>query len=137
MKESPKESNKSPEKKLKSAVFFIEANSFEQQTLWEAHHKKFPWREDNRGFSQVIGYVNGRKHQPVNVSFSFARIHGQRVCFYYCCSRFSDSVMVENFLEKHYPVKYDGGTRRAMTDAANFHHAIHWCEELDNKVLSA
>lgn len=118
------------ERKLKETVFFIETTSCERQFLWEENQRckgqdhHVDWKQDMMGFWQTIGHVNGRKHQPVCVSFSFALLNGKRVCFYEVTSRFSDSVMVEEFIEKRYPVKWDNGTRRAMTDAMNFHHVI-------------
>lgn len=83
------------------------------------------------GFYQVIGKIN--KNKPVCVSFSFAKIYGKRICFYYSSGRYSDSVMVENFIESNYSVKWDNGTRRAMTDAMNFHHAIDACRTANLK----
>ncbi len=116
------------EEKLKSSVFFIEATSFEQFSLWKEYHDKIPWKEDPLGFSQIIGHLS--KKRPVNVSFTFAEIFGKRICFYEAVSRFVDHTMIENFLDTNYPVKYSNGTRIARTDADNFHLAIDACEKL-------
>ena len=67
---------------------------------------------------------------PVNVSFTFDIINGERICFYDVISRFSDSQMVEKFLKENYPIKYDNGSRDAMTNAQNFHHAIDAVREI-------
>jgi hypothetical protein len=99
--------------------------------LWKEFHEQVDWQEDNMGFYQVIGKIN--KNKPVCVSFSFAKIYGKRICFYYSSGRYSDSVMVENFIESNYSVKWDNGTRRAMTDAMNFHHAIDACRTANLK----
>ena len=115
------------EHKIKTSVFFISANCFEQFTLWQQHRDI--WVEDLCGFSEVIGHIDGDKEKPINVSFSFAKLYGKRICFYYVCSRYNDIEMVEEFIWKNYPVKYDKGTRRAMTNATNFHHAIDACKE--------
>lgn len=121
------------EKKIQETVFFIEANSFETHTLWKEHHQKdFLWGEDNMGFSQIIGHIDGDPDKPVNVCFMFAIIFGSRVCFYDVCSRYSDSEMVEKWIEANYPRKWDNGHRRAMTSAQNFHHAIDHCRTLAN-----
>lgn len=116
------------EEKMKTTVFFIEANSFEILQLWKECKEETKWEEDSMGFSQVIGYLDEHNEmKPVNVSFTFAKIFGKRICFYDVISRFSDSQMVENYLETNYPVKYDNGTRRAMTNSMNFHNARIAC----------
>jgi hypothetical protein len=121
------------EKKMQETVFFVEANSFESFSLWNQHHEKdLIWREDNCGFSQIIGCIDGDQNKPVNVTFMFAVIFGSRICFYDVCSRFSDSEMVEKWIETNYPRKWANGTRRAMTNAQNFHHAIDHCRTLAN-----
>lgn len=112
--------------RLARTVFFVNANSFEQFSLWKEH--KDVWEEDVSEFSQIIGYINDHHNMPVNVSFSFAKIHGQLVCFYYTCSRFNDHEMVEAWICEHYPIY--NGTRRAMTNATNFHHCTHLCKEI-------
>ena len=97
------------EQKLKETVFFVEANDFERLALWsdnraregQGHH--LDWKQDMMGFGQTIGYVNGRKHQPVCVSFSFALLNGKRICFYEVTSRFSDSVMVRSSSRRTIP----------------------------------
>ena len=118
------------EEKLKSCVFFVEANSFETLELWREHKFETFWEEDNFGFNQLIGNIKEDPDFPVHVSFMFAKIYGQRICFFDVCSRYSDSEMVRNFLTKNYPVKWDNGTRTAITNAQNFHHAIQTCRTL-------
>jgi hypothetical protein len=66
----------------------------------------------------------------VYVSLSFAKIGGKYICFYYGCSRGIDHEMIEKFIER-YPVKWDGGTRRAMTNATNFHHCLDFVTNED------
>ncbi len=119
----------SNEIKFSSTVFFIEASSFEQFCLWKENHQKIPWKEDCAGNWQIIGYIDKKKKKPVCVSFSFAELFEQRVCFYCATSRYVDHSMVRDWIIKNYPIKYDT-TRTAMTDAMNFHHAIHHCQNL-------
>lgn len=116
------------EDKLKSCVFFIEANSFEKYSLWKEHRDV--WQEDNLGFCKTVGYIGKRlKNRGVVVEFWFAKIHGQRVCFYSPISRFVDYTMIKNYMVKNYPVHHDGGTRLSYTDARNFHHVINELEK--------
>jgi hypothetical protein len=110
------------EAKLKTSVFFIEATHYEKFSLWRRFHEtSIGWVEDNLGFCIIVGSLG--KNKPVNVSFSFATLNGKRVCFYEAISRYVDHTMVEEFIEKNYPVKW-GNDRRAMTDADNFHLVI-------------
>lgn len=115
------------EAKLATTVFFIEANSFEQLMLWKEHKDETNWKEDSSGFYRQIGNID--KGKPVTVSFNFAEIYGKRICFYYVSSRYADYTMVEDWFKENYPVKYDGDSRLAMTDAMNFHHAIGCCRD--------
>lgn len=120
------------ENKMKSSVFFIEANSFEQLSLWrswkdEWNYKHEDWEQDSTGHIIEVGRISNHKNKPVCVSFRFAKLFGQRVCFYNVCSNFSDYQMVENWIKT-----YDNGRRVAKTDAMNFHHAVHECKRLAN-----
>ncbi len=58
------------------------------------------------------------------MSFSFTKIDGFIVCFYHSTSRFSDSKMIEDWIKRHYPIKWNNDTRNAMTNAQNFHHVL-------------
>lgn len=119
------------EYKLKSSVFFIEATTFEQLCLWKENKDKVNWEQDVQGFTHIIGYIDpGAQKMPVNVCFTFEKIYGQRICFFNVVSRYADHTMVEDWLKKHYPVKYDNGQRDAITDALNFVHALHHCKKL-------
>ena len=115
----------SNEEKMASSVFFIEATSYEQMCLWKENHQQTDWEEDVTGFIQKIGTLG--RNKPVCVVFTFAKIYGKRICFYEVTSRYADYKMVEDYLEKNYPVRWDNNTRRAMTDAMNFHLTIDAC----------
>lgn len=119
--------------KMQTSIFFVEANSNESFMLWKEWHNEVLWEQDNMGFSQIIGYVDELNKKPVNVSFLFALINSARICFYETISRYNDSVMVEKFIEKNYPVKWDNNSRRAMCDAGNFHLAVNAVKEWNNK----
>jgi hypothetical protein len=124
--------NKSDIEKLKTCVFFIEATHFEQFTLWKQNNdntwdNQIEWEQDLAGFGTTIGYINENKDLPVVVQFFFAKLNGHRVCFYEATSRYVDHTLVEQYIDKNFPVKWDNGTRRALTDANNFHHAIDCC----------
>jgi hypothetical protein len=109
------------EANLKASVFFVEATRCEQIYIWEEWKKLCEWKEIGSGIGICVGHINKQKTKPVWVSFNFAILNGKHICFYEVTSRFSDSVMVEDFIKTKYPVKYDKGTRLAMCDAMNFH----------------
>lgn len=108
------------EQKLKESVYFVEATGYEQLSIWQEFHKENDWVQDLCGFAQTIGYIDKKKTKPVVVSYAFAIVNGQRICFYEAVSRYVDHTMVEKHIEKNYPVRYDNGHRRAMSDAMNF-----------------
>jgi len=122
-----------PDEKMKRVIFFIEANSFERQMLWQENHENVLWEQDNEGFGKIIGHINKQKTKPVNVCFSFSMINGQHICFYEAISRFVDHTMVEEYIEKNWPIKWDNDTRRAMTDANNFHLALSAISDANKK----
>jgi len=116
------------EEKLKRTQFFVEASDYERYSLWKENHDKIEWVEDNMGCYRTIGQIESNEEiLPVTVCFSFCQINGKYVCFYYATSRGVDWDMVDKYIEKWYPVKYDKETRRAMTDAQNFHHCLGFC----------
>lgn len=118
------------EYKLKRTQFFVEATNHEYHSLWEKHHDEHNWDSDGEGCMVLCGEVkiNGQR-LPVYVDLRFAQIDGIYVCFYYGCSRVVDWDMIEKFINR-YPCKYDGGTRRAVCDANNFHQFLGAIDEL-------
>lgn len=121
------------DEKLKRSSFFVEANKFEQFILWKDNYHnnkdvdKLEWVQDTSGFFREIGSIGHNK--PVTVNFTFCIIGETYICFYYPSSRYVDYKMVEDWIEKNYPVKYDGDSRRAMVDAANFSTCKNFCKE--------
>jgi len=130
-------------KKLFATEFFVEATSDERSSLWrkyaqewQKHSNDYPdydkldWQEDLSGFGVHLGNVFSRGEiLPVYVSFSFAKIEGKQICFYTSDSMVTDHQMVEDFIVTNFPVKYDSGSRRAMTNATNFHHCVGFCKK--------
>jgi len=131
------------EDRLRRTDFFVEANSFEESALWRKYVYEKPnrkmhdnvdingmeWLQDTAGFGKIVGHIGVGKKRPVGVHFSWYAIGDKYVCFYNPNTRYVDWDMVEKWIEKHFPVKYDNGTRRAMTDANNFHNCYHFCQD--------
>lgn len=129
----------SKDEKLERAFFFIDADSFAQFELWKENkhtdqeNYKVNWVQDTCGFMQTIGSLyrkEGKKYKelPVNISFSFALLNDVYVCFYDSQSQVTDWKIIEEFVSK-YAGQYDSASRRAMTDAQNFHHCVHYCQK--------
>lgn len=115
---------------LKEAQFFVEVSSFEKNSLYWKYKEKLNWENDGYGFAYTVGHItSNRKKLPVVVYFSCATINDKRICFYEAISRGVDWTMIEKFLLKNFPIKYDKGTRSAMETAGNFHNVYHFCLE--------
>lgn len=115
--------------RFEDTVFFITATDFEQQLLWEKYHERIEWVEDTRRISRLIGYIGQTKDFPVHVDFSWATFHGKRVCFVEASGHYSDDILIESYIEQKYPRTWDHGTRRAICNAWNFHHAVEATKE--------
>lgn len=116
-------------KKMSQVKFFVEANSYEMFKLWQENKNEYDvpcqWDEHHLGHAFTIGSIANR---PINLEFHFASLDGILVCFYCGISELVDYKMIEDFITFCWPIKYDGGSRRAMTDAQNFHHCIQYCK---------
>ena len=135
--------NMSNDEKLKAVDFFVEATSHEAHELWAkwfhyplrndtndpSGEKPLDWIQDMSGFSRVVGHIKDDLDMPVCISFSFYIINGKYVCFYEAVSRYVDYTMVEEYISKNFPLKYDNSTRRRMTNASNFSNCIWWCRK--------
>lgn len=122
--------NKTLEQLFKEAQFFVEVTSFEKTVLKESFKKLISWEDDGYGYGYTVGYLKkGTKKMPVSIHVNCSTIGNKRVLFYEPTSVVVDYNMIENFLEKNFPIKYDNGTRRAMTNASNFHNCYHFCLE--------
>lgn len=108
-------------------VFVVEADDYAQQKLWEDWHKKLSWEPSTRGEMIQIGSILDR---PIVITLFVHTLQGHKVLFYNATSQLVDHQMVEEWLEKHCNPKWDNGTRRAHTDANNFHHVINHLDDL-------
>lgn len=113
--------------KMGASLFFIESNGFEKGILWEKYEKEAKWEDDPIGFWQFVGYIGKQeKRRAVCVSFHFAKVYGQRVCFFEATSRYVDHTMVREFINKHFPSKdnavYNGVNRICF--ASSFYHVL-------------
>lgn len=132
--------NDSMESILSKVSFFVEGSSSDKYRLLKEIEK------GNSGYSTILHHViynfghgievgtikSNDKDYPVIVSFNYCRIGDSLVAFYECDSRCCDWVMIEEYLKDKYPIKYNNGTRNAMTDVNNFHNCYSHCIESYN-----
>jgi hypothetical protein len=102
-------------------TFVVNATSFERLRLWSDHHADYEWKEDSQGWGLGVGEFHGF---PVVISIVFAKLRGKRILFWEAVSRVVDTEMIENWFEANCCPRWDGGTRRARTNAMNFHHVL-------------
>lgn len=102
---------------LRDTRFCVEATSFERLKLWEENHREVSW-ENDVGVGQAVGEVDGR---PVCLELSWTRIDGYLVLFWEACSEVVDSRLIERWFDENCAPTWDGGLRRARSNAMNFH----------------
>jgi hypothetical protein len=107
---------------LEGVVGFIEANSFEQHSIYkEALEAKRTY------VGQTSGYIlqAGTFHEyDVWVSVTFATISGQRLAFYYPTSRYVDYELVRKWIESVAPESAKEDGRLVHSDGMNWHNAL-------------
>lgn len=119
-----------PDPRFADVVFVVVASDFEKHTLWEEWHEKIKWVCAPLGYSAEIGTLDNR---PVCISILVDELEGHKVMFVDEVSEVRDSAMLDKWLNKNCAPRWDGGTRRARTDAQNFHHVIHRLEDLNKE----
>jgi hypothetical protein len=120
---------------MEETFFAVAATSFEHQCLWSDHaqqsdYAKVPttvhWKQLPYGYTVQVGTLDNR---PVVMTLRWASLDGKLILFWDVCSQVTDSGMVEAWLSGNFHGTWDKGTRRARTDAMNFHHCIHAIKE--------
>jgi hypothetical protein len=106
--------------RLSKIVALVEANSFEQMTLWEAYSDKHKWDQDNKGFAPLIGEVDRR---PIRISIAFSAIDGVLVGFWEATSQLVDFKMIEDWFRRECPQIFPGDNKYSY-DAMNFAQVI-------------
>jgi len=110
---------------MNSVVYFVEATSFEQHSLWKEYHTKTEWEEIRDGFGEIIGEFGGK---PIFLTFSFINLYGKLICFYNPISTVVNYVIIENYFK----AKYVGVK---TTDAKNFSDVINFCKIMKKQYI--
>jgi hypothetical protein len=113
-----------PDERLADVKFLVEANDFEYSALYLRHSyrretpdpSRVKWDDELSGYAATAGYIGGL---PVVIALRFAKLNGQRVCFYHATSRAVDYQMVEAYLNSACPHLND-----KRCDATNFGHCL-------------
>lgn len=121
---------------FKDVVFMVEATHNEQHNLWLTHFevdvgygKVKSWEQEMAGHTCIIGEFG---EMPINLCFFYAKIEGRRVCFWECVSAVSHVFMIEKWMEPRTAhMRWDAGTRPALTNADNFHHCLDAIRQLN------
>ena len=110
---------KNLEDALTATFFFVEADSFSQEALWDqVNHiniklKKIKWEKISRGW--------WRQLKTTTCSFSFTYINDKLICFYSATSVMVNWDEVDEFIKPY--LKHTKG-RQNKCDANNFHQCI-------------
>lgn len=118
-------------RRLKDTKFVLDATHDEMFMIWEkfsdeAMHKnpdfnKYKFEQMNPGVSLTIGTLAG---MPVCMSLFWWKINGVLIMVHECTSQVVDHRMVDKWLEKNCCPRWDGGSRLAHCNTANFHHVL-------------
>lgn len=119
--------NENIERYIRDTVAVIEATAQEQQDCWCRHAAQSPWRytpndvprvvweQLNPGQWRQIGNLDSR---PVCLSFTWALIHGEVLCFWCPTSEVVDYEMARNYVRNLF------AHAKSFTDAADFPNAL-------------
>lgn len=121
------------QKRLRETRFVVDATHDEMFMLWEkfsdeAMYKnpdfnKYRFEQMNPGLSLQVGKLAG---MPVCMSLFWWKINGVQIMVVEGTSQVVDHRMIEKWLEKNCAPRWDGGTRLAHCNAANFHHVLDY-----------
>lgn len=115
---------------LGGVVGVVEATREEQSSLWcnyaeegaqwgRQKGNRYPWQSTGAGFLSQVGEIG---EMQVWVSLMTAVVNDHKLLFYYSSGRYSDSVMIEEWLRRFLPDtakgNFPGGYNH--TDATNF-----------------
>jgi len=104
---------------LSAVDYVVEANSFEQLTLWKDWNNRVEWEDCRGGFGVHVGDVGDLF--PVWISLLVAKINGKVVLFWFPTSMVVDYEMCENYIKRHTVNR----SYRNLVDAQNFHNVVH------------
>lgn len=113
---------------LKGVIGVVDANSFENMSLWQQNQirdNQRTWEESRSGYLVTVGQMGDR---PVCLSISYATIDGHKILFIDACSEVVDYAMVEEWLKKYLPetawTERFSGKYINRTNAMNFHNVF-------------
>lgn len=115
--------------KLPLAKFVVEATAFERDTLYLQYRQSVSWQDDMPTRFLTIGQVHGR---DVCVKVSMPVIHDVGVLFVEPASELFDHKLLAAWLDKYCNPLYEGGRRKARTEAREFRDCLRALRELSS-----
>lgn len=112
--------------------FIVEATFEEKFQLWMKWNDLCDWKDDNRGGSYLVGYLDTGSDGalPVWVTCWWATINGVRILFYESTSLVSHYGWLQDFVVEASQKPTWDCTRLAHANTTNFHHAVQHIEEV-------
>lgn len=121
----------------KKTIFLVEANSFEQMTLWREwslqavaskqhipdlpNDRRFYWEQQQPGQIYTVAVV---KNRPICLSVNWYRLDSEYIAFIDATSVLVDWKKINDWIEKRNIPKWDNGTRPGRCNAMNFHLCV-------------
>lgn len=122
---APKSSAAEMAKFLDGVIGVVDANSYEQLSLWQENRlreKPQKWEEFNSGLAEHVGDFGG---MPTVITLFKARVGGHLIVFIDATSRVVDDSLIEAWLERTLPKTAfnDRGVVNRV-NAMNFHNVF-------------
>lgn len=107
-------------KRINETVYVVEATSEEMNNIWLRWNTVLNFDQIGQGLFTTIGQFH---NFPVCVAVSWFKIEGKLVAFYESTSRVVDNTMVEDWVDKTFPI-LKRGRCDYHTNATNFRHCL-------------
>jgi len=114
--------------RTKDAVYFVEADNFSIQVLWERYqNKKYKFETNNSGYTKCVGKIGDK---PINIEYSYGIYRDTKFLYWNACSEAVDYSVINAFLEMHRP---DIVENKRRANATNFHKCLNYIDSLVDK----
>ena len=108
---------------LKDVVSVVEANTFEDFTLWEKWHAKVDWVQNASGTGVTVGRL---ADMPVFISLITAVVNKKKVLFIHPTSQVVDWRLIEDWLHANMPNCTERLEDKVRVHSAQNFHNVVW-----------
>lgn len=84
---------------LQGVVGLVEANSYEQLSVWKEYRSRGGVEQSHMGYSKTIACPAGR---PIRLSFLTATLNGKKFCFWEATSQLVDHKLIDEWFDYHF-----------------------------------